>query len=113
MTNTSERSMRMRLAAHKSWAGTKDRSARTAAARKASHHTRFLVKARQMHPDATDEQLAAVAESLRKAHYTELALRSAEARRLKGEQTKTAKRRRDLAELAQFESGTGDSAAAA
>ncbi|MYT56910.1 hypothetical protein GTW29_09255 [Streptomyces sp. SID7834] len=78
-----ERSMRMRLASHKSWAGTADRSARTAAARKASHHTRFLVKARELHPTATEEQLTAVAESLRSAHYTELALRSAQARRLK------------------------------
>ncbi|THA78380.1 hypothetical protein E6R60_05705 [Streptomyces sp. A0642] len=78
-----ERSMRMRLASHKSWAGTPDRSARTAAARKASHHTRFLKAARELHPDATDEQITAVAESLRSAHYTELALRSAKARRLK------------------------------
>ncbi|MFD3980807.1 hypothetical protein ACFWR6_19670 [Streptomyces griseus] len=77
-----ERSMRMRLASHKSWAATPDRSARTAAARKASHHTRFLVKARELHPDATEEQLAEVAKSLRSAHYTELALRSAKARRL-------------------------------
>ncbi|MFJ3587483.1 hypothetical protein ACIQUY_29495 [Streptomyces sp. NPDC090231] len=81
--STTERSMRMRLASHKSWASTTDRSARTAAARKASHHTRFLVKARAMHPDATEAQITAVAESLRKAHYTELALRSAAARRLK------------------------------
>lgn len=78
-----ELSMRMRLASHKSWASTTDRPARTAAARKASHHTRFLDKARELHPDATDEQIAAVAESLRKAHYTELAMRSAKARRLK------------------------------
>ncbi|MFJ8755632.1 hypothetical protein [Streptomyces cyaneofuscatus] len=77
-----ELSMRMRLASHKSWAATPDRSARTANARKASHHTRFLVKARELHPDATEEQLAEVAKSLRSAHYTELALRSAKARRL-------------------------------
>ncbi|MFE4691209.1 hypothetical protein ACFRH6_14265 [Streptomyces sp. NPDC056749] len=78
-----ELSMRMRLASHKSWATTTDRPARTAAARRASHHTRFLTMAREMHPDASDEQIAAVAESLRKAHYTELAMRSAKARRLK------------------------------
>lgn len=82
-TTPTELSMRMRLASHKSWAATTDRPARTAAARKASHHTRFVVKAREMHPDATDEQIAAVAESLRSAHYTELALRSVQARRLK------------------------------
>ncbi|MGW1183001.1 hypothetical protein ACWD7Y_05125 [Streptomyces drozdowiczii] len=78
-----ELSMRMRLASHKSWASTPDRSRRTAAARKASHHTRFLTKARELHPGATEEQLADIAKSLRSAHYSELALRSAKARRLK------------------------------
>ncbi|MFJ9468370.1 hypothetical protein [Streptomyces caniferus] len=100
--NTNERSMQMRLAAHKSWAGTTDRSARTAAARKASHHTRFLVKAREMHPDASEAQIEAVARSLRKAHYTELALKSAQARRIKSQEEKTAKRRRAMEELAQY-----------
>ncbi|MFI2358191.1 hypothetical protein OG582_11750 [Streptomyces anulatus] len=101
--NASEQSMRMRLAAHKSWSTTTDRSARTEAARKASHHTRFLTKAREMHPGATETQIEAVADSLRKAHYTELALKSAQARRVKSEQAKQAKRSRQLEQIAQLE----------
>ncbi|MEV6437276.1 hypothetical protein [Streptomyces anulatus] len=101
--NASEQSMRMRLAAHKSWSTTTDRSARTEAARKASHHTRFLTKAREMHPSATETQIEAVADSLRKAHYTELALKSAQARRVKSEQAKQAKRSRQLEQIAQLE----------
>ncbi|MFF7365665.1 hypothetical protein [Streptomyces sp. NPDC008125] len=97
--NTSERSMQLRLASHKSWANTADRSARTAAARRASHHTRFLVTAREQHPTATEEQIEQIADSLRKAHYTELALRSAQARRLKGEAAREAKRRQVAAEI--------------
>lgn len=91
MTET-EKSMKLRIAAHKGWANTPDRSARTEAARMASHHTRFIAKARQMHPDASDEQIAKVAESLRKAHYQALALKSAQARRAKSAAAKRAKR---------------------
>ncbi|MFC8658056.1 hypothetical protein ACFUCT_23090 [Streptomyces parvus] len=101
--NTSEQSMRMRLAAHKSWSTTTDRSARTEAARKASHHTRFLTKARELHPQATDEQIEAAAASLRKAHYTELALKSARSRRIKSEQAKKAKQSRQQDEIARLE----------
>lgn len=103
--NTSERSMQMRLAAHKSWAATPDRASRTAAARKASHHTRFVDKARELHPTASDEQIKAVAASLRKAHYTELALKSAQARRIKGQAAKDAQRKKAAAELAAYEAG--------
>lgn len=92
--NTSERSLQMRLAAHTSWAKTKDRSARTEAARKASHHTRFINQAREMHPDASEAQITAVAESLRKAYFTELSLRAAQARRLKAQTAKDARQRR-------------------
>lgn len=77
-----EHTPRARLAAHMGWANTLDRSARTAPARQAAE-TRFETKAREMHPHATDSQIAAVAESLRKAHYAALGLRSAQARRLK------------------------------
>jgi hypothetical protein len=42
---------------------------------------RFEAKAREMHPEASEAEIAAVAESLRKAHYTRLGLRSAQARR--------------------------------
>lgn len=106
MTDTSERTMRLRLAAYKSWAATTDRSARTAAARRASHWTRFLDRAREMHPNASEAQIEAAAKSLRKAHYTELALRSAQARRIKSEQKKASRTQRVRAELAQYEAKT-------
>ncbi|MCP3817790.1 hypothetical protein NLX86_06470 [Streptomyces sp. A3M-1-3] len=110
--DTSERSMRMRLAAHKSWSSTPDRASRTAAARRASHHTRFVEKAREMHPDASEAQIAKAAESLRKAHYTELALKSAQARRIKGQLAKDAKRKQKDAEIAALEAGNSDADAA-
>lgn len=97
---TSERSMQMRLASHMSWAKTKDRSARTEAARKASHHTRFIEKARQMHPDGTEAEIAEAAESLKKAHYQALALRSVQARRVRNAEAKAAKQKRIARELA-------------
>lgn len=86
--------MQMRIASYKSWANTKDRSARTAAARQASHHDRFIRQAREMHPDATEEQVAAAAEALKSAHYQELALRSAATRRIKSEMKAAAKAKR-------------------
>lgn len=92
MTAETEKAMKLRLAAHKGWAKTPNRSARTEAARKASHHTRFLTQARDMHPDASVEEIEQVAESLRKAHYTELALKSAQARQAKSAAAKRAKR---------------------
>lgn len=82
MITPEEKSQRMRLAAHKSWARTRDRSARTEAARTASHRTRFVEKARRENPDATEQQIEQIAESLRRAFYTELGLRSAQARRI-------------------------------
>ena len=99
--NPSERSQQLRLAAHMSWANTTDRSARTAAARKASHHTRFLDMAREKHPDATEQQIEQIAESLRKAHYTALALKSAAARRAKSAAAKAQKRAEAEEQLAQ------------
>jgi hypothetical protein len=50
-----------------SWANTTDRSGRTAAARRASHHTRFLDMARKQHPEATEQQITEIAASLKKA----------------------------------------------
>ncbi|MEU5974362.1 hypothetical protein [Streptomyces sp. NPDC047315] len=104
--NTSERSMRMRYAAHVSWANTPDRASRTAAARRASHHTRFIEQARARHPEATDEQIEKVAASLRSAHYTELALKSAAARRIKREARENEKARTRAAEIAAYEART-------
>ena len=78
MTATpAERSLAGSLAAHESWAQTTDRSARTAAARRALEQ-KFL--------DAADGDPVR-AESLRKAHYKRLALKSAQARRRAREAT--------------------------
>jgi hypothetical protein len=77
-----DRTLRARLAAHSSWANTLDPASRTAKARAAAN-ARFEAKARELHPDATDEQIARVAEHLRKAHFAALALASAKARRAK------------------------------
>jgi len=87
--NPSERSMTMRFAAHKSWANTTDRSARTAPARRASNK-RFLEQAREQHPDATDAQIEQIAESLSKAYFTELSLKSAQARRIRASKQRPA-----------------------
>jgi hypothetical protein len=69
--NQSERTLRAQIAAHESWANTEDRSARTANARRALDE-KFLAEA------GGDPQRA---ESLRKAYYARLALKSAQARR--------------------------------
>ena len=77
-----ERSLRARLASQTSWANTLDPKSRTARARAAAAG-RFEKQAREMHPAATDEQIARVAAQLRSAHATRMALASAKARRLK------------------------------
>jgi hypothetical protein len=69
-----ERSLRGQIAAHESWANTEDRSARTAKARKALED-KFLA-------EAAGNPVRA--ESLRKAYYARLALKSARARRRRG-----------------------------
>ncbi|MFG2993990.1 hypothetical protein ACGFZK_32645 [Streptomyces sp. NPDC048257] len=75
-----ERSLRARLAAHISWAATRDPASRTAKARAAAAG-RFEKQAREMHPDATEEDIARVAKSLRSAHFSRMALKAATARR--------------------------------
>lgn len=77
-----ERSLRATLASQVSWANTLDPQSRTAKARAAAAG-RFERQAREMHPGATDEQIARVAAQLRKAHATRMALASAKARRAK------------------------------
>ncbi|MFD6474362.1 hypothetical protein ACFWEH_12790 [Streptomyces anulatus] len=77
-----ERALRARLGAHQSWANTTDRTARTAGARRAAE-SKFEEEARQKHPGATEAQVAAAAESLRKAHFTRMGFLSAQARRKK------------------------------
>lgn len=66
-----EKSLRGRIGAHKSWANTADRAARTANGRRA-FEDRFLTEA------GGDPQRA---ESLRKAYFARLSLKSAQARR--------------------------------
>ncbi|MYV64422.1 hypothetical protein GT043_00250 [Streptomyces sp. SID2131] len=73
------RTMRARLAAHASWANTLDPTSRTAKARAAAN-ARFERQAREKHPSATNEQIARVAEHLRRAHYAALGLKSAQKR---------------------------------
>ncbi|MDT0472966.1 hypothetical protein RM863_12615 [Streptomyces sp. DSM 41014] len=87
-----DRSLRARLAAHTSWANTLDPASRTAKARAAAAG-RFEREARELHPDATDEQITRVAEHLKSAHFSRIALKAAAARRAKasaGRQVKTA-----------------------
>jgi hypothetical protein len=77
-----ERTLRAQIAAHESWAHTIDRSARTANARKA-----MLDKfERQVDPEGklSPAERAQRAEHARKAHFKRLALKSARARRRRG-----------------------------
>lgn len=71
MPDPSERSLIARLGAHTSWANTENRTARTAPARRALDR-KFL-------EEANGDPVRAA--SLRKAHFTRLALKSAQARR--------------------------------
>lgn len=73
------RTLRARLAAHESWARTADPTARTAPAR-AAMDARF---GREVDPDGTlpPAERARRADHARRAYYTRLALRSAQARR--------------------------------
>ena len=80
-SDANERRMIARIAAHTSWARTKDRSARTAAAR-ATFMNRFF---REVDPDGilSPTERARRAEHARSAYFTKLALRSAQTRRKK------------------------------
>ncbi|MDX3753687.1 hypothetical protein ACKI1K_18320 [Streptomyces scabiei] len=62
--------------------------------------------AREKHPDATEQQIEQIAESLRSAHYTALALKSAAARRAKSEATKAKKRAEAQQQLAGYRPGS-------
>lgn len=75
----SELALAGRIGAHKSWANTEDRTARTAPAREAFNR-RFED---EVDPDRRLDpaERARRAESARKAYYAELALKSAQARR--------------------------------
>ena len=80
-STAAERRLAASIAAHESWANTPDRSARTAPARRALDE-KFLEQA------GGDPQRA---ESLRKAHFKRLALKSAQSRRRAREATEAAR----------------------
>jgi hypothetical protein len=69
------------LAADEKWARLTpdERRAATEPARKAAED-RYLLRARELHPDADPAFLAKVATSLRSAHYRRMALNSAKSR---------------------------------
>jgi hypothetical protein len=69
-----------RLGNHVKWAAIEDRTAATQPARDAMRD-KFLEEARAKFGDLPEQELARRAESLRKAHFTRLALKSAQARR--------------------------------
>ena len=75
-----DRTLRARLGAHTQWAKETNRTARTEKARAAAAG-RFEKEARELHPDGDDALIAQTAESLRKAHFTRMAMASAAKRR--------------------------------
>lgn len=79
----SELALAGRIGAHKSWANTEDRAARTAPAREAFNR-RFED---EVDPDRKLDpaERARRSESARKAYYAGLALKSAQARRRRGD----------------------------
>lgn len=79
--NAEERRLRAQLGAEISWANTEDRTARTAPGSRAAE-ARFEKQARELHPDASEEQIALIAEHLRKAHFRRMGLASAKKRRM-------------------------------
>ncbi|GAA1405329.1 hypothetical protein GCM10009639_52160 [Kitasatospora putterlickiae] len=82
MTKT-ERSLRAQIAAHTSWANTSDPAGRTAKARAAAL-ARFET---QVDPEGVlpEPERLRRAESARRAYFSNLALRAAQARRIKRE----------------------------
>jgi hypothetical protein len=69
------------MAAHQSWANTRDRAARTAAGTRGLAK-KFEREARErLGPGATDAQVAEAAESARRAHYARLSAAGVAARR--------------------------------
>lgn len=77
-----QRKLRAQIAAHTQWAKEADPSARTAKARAAAE-SKFEKQARELHPTAGPEEIARVAEHLKKAHMRRMGLASARARQAK------------------------------
>lgn len=90
-----EKTLMFRLMAHRSHA-LHDPAERCAKAR-AGMERRFWRQAEELHPTASERELARVAEQLRKAYYTELALKSHMARREKSAAAAVGGRRRAAA----------------
>jgi predicted negative regulator of RcsB-dependent stress response len=63
-----------------SWANTVDRAERMAPAHAAAWD-RFEREVRAKHPEATDQQVAQMADAARRAHFARMAYESAKARR--------------------------------
>lgn len=105
---STERSLIARVAAHVSWAQTKDRSARTAPARKAMLD-RFE---RQVDPtgELTPAERGIRAEHARQAYFSRLALKSAQARRRAGAARAAIPRLEREAAAAEAELAGGDAA---
>ncbi|WWM24835.1 hypothetical protein QBW33_13215 [Streptomyces sp. B21-104] len=80
--NPEQRSLRARIAVQTSWANTLDPTSRTAKARAAAND-RFETQARELHPDASDEQIERIAGHLKSAHFSRMALASAKSRAAK------------------------------
>ena len=76
-----QRRVRASLGAHTSWANTRDRQGRTAAAREARWQ-RYVDKAREIHKDhaVTEDFILNAAEHLRQADMRRMALASVKAR---------------------------------
>ena len=97
------RRLRAQIGAHKSWANTENRTARTAPAREASFR-RFLDEvdpARQL----SDDERARRAEHLHKAHMAALALKSVASRRKAAEARRRAVVLDEAADAAAIELG--------
>ncbi|WP_446224829.1 hypothetical protein ACTWPB_06785 [Nocardia sp. IBHARD005] len=90
MSTPTERTLQARIAAHESWARTGDRAERTAKAR-AAMLSKFD---RLVDPDGllSAEERAYRADQARKAHYTRLALKSAQSRRRRARNAKGGER---------------------
>lgn len=77
-----ERRAHNRRAVNASWANTADPAARTAPARAAAE-ARFVKRARELHPDASEEHIARIAKDMKREHYARAQARSVEARKAK------------------------------
>ncbi len=78
-----QRVLRAQIAVLESWANTTDPAGRTEPGR-AAFMSRFVEEARTRHPDADDQTIARVAETLKTLHFKRMAFNSVKARRKGG-----------------------------